>query len=119
MLRLLYRSAKLGDGLTFKENILRQTRDLDAGAGRVRLSKILGIDGVDGGKIVHVFDEDSSLDDFGNVASGGFQERRNVLNADKILVLEHGQIIEQGNPETLLAQRGKYYQLYNGMFELS
>jgi ATP-binding cassette subfamily B protein len=41
-----------------------------------------------------------------------------VRNADQILVLEHGQIIEQGNHESLLEQKGKYYQLYNGMFEL-
>ena len=41
-----------------------------------------------------------------------------VRNADQILVLEHGQIIEQGNHHTLLAQKGKYYQLYTGMFEL-
>lgn len=41
-----------------------------------------------------------------------------VRNADQILVLEHGQIIEQGNHDSLLAQKGKYYQLYNGMFEL-
>lgn len=42
-----------------------------------------------------------------------------VRNADQILVLEHGQIIEQGNHQTLLAQKGKYYQLYHGMFELA
>ena len=39
-----------------------------------------------------------------------------VRNADQILVLEHGQIIEQGNHQSLLAQKGKYYQLYHGMF---
>ncbi len=42
-----------------------------------------------------------------------------VRNADAIMVLEHGQIVERGNHEDLLAQQGEYYQLYHGMFELS
>ena len=42
-----------------------------------------------------------------------------VRNADAIIVLEHGQIVERGDHESLLAQKGEYYQLYNGMFELS
>ena len=42
-----------------------------------------------------------------------------VRNAHAILVMENGQIIERGNHDQLIAQRGKYYQLYNGMFELS
>ena len=42
-----------------------------------------------------------------------------VRNSDMILVLEHGQVIERGKHEELLAQKGRYYQLYTGMMELS
>ncbi len=42
-----------------------------------------------------------------------------VRNADAILVLEHGQVVERGNHQSLLEQKGEYYQLYHGMFELS
>ena len=42
-----------------------------------------------------------------------------VRNADAIMVLEQGQIVERGSHDDLLAQQGEYYQLYHGMFELS
>ena len=42
-----------------------------------------------------------------------------VRNADAIMVLDHGRIVERGDHEDLLRQKGMYYQLYHGMFELS
>lgn len=42
-----------------------------------------------------------------------------VRNANAIMVLEQGNIVERGDHDALLAQKGKYYQLYHGMFELS
>ncbi len=42
-----------------------------------------------------------------------------VKNSDVIMVLEQGQIIERGSHNDLIKQKGKYYQLYTGAFELS
>ncbi|TCK88017.1 ATP-binding cassette subfamily B protein [Natranaerovirga hydrolytica] len=42
-----------------------------------------------------------------------------IRNSDAIMVLEHGEIIERGNHEELIEQKGRYYQLASGMFELS
>ena len=41
-----------------------------------------------------------------------------VRNADAIICLDHGRIIERGNHDELIAKRGYYYQLYTGAFEL-
>ena len=41
-----------------------------------------------------------------------------VMNSDCIMVLDHGHIIERGSHDDLIAQKGTYYQLYTGAFEL-
>ena len=41
-----------------------------------------------------------------------------VRNSDVIMVLDHGRIIERGNHEQLIAQKGVYYGLYTGAFEM-
>ena len=41
-----------------------------------------------------------------------------VKNSDVIMVLDHGRIIERGNHDKLIAEKGVYYQLYTGAFEL-
>jgi len=41
-----------------------------------------------------------------------------VKNSDVIMVLDHGRIIERGNHEKLIAEKGTYYRLYTGAFEL-
>ncbi|MBR3936106.1 MAG: ATP-binding cassette domain-containing protein, partial [Oscillospiraceae bacterium] len=42
-----------------------------------------------------------------------------VRNSNAILVLEHGKVVERGDHDDLLLQKGKYYQLYTNMTELS
>lgn len=42
-----------------------------------------------------------------------------IRNADCIMVLENGKIIERGNHEQLFEEKGRYYKLYTGDFELS
>ncbi len=42
-----------------------------------------------------------------------------VRNAQAILVLENGEVLERGSHEELLSQKGRYYQLYTGQFELA
>lgn len=41
-----------------------------------------------------------------------------VMNSDVIIVLDHGKIIERGNHDKLIEEKGTYYQLYTGAFEL-
>lgn len=41
-----------------------------------------------------------------------------VKNSNVIIVLDHGKIIERGDHDDLIAQKGQYYQLYTGAFEL-
>ena len=41
-----------------------------------------------------------------------------IMNSNAIMVLDHGKIMERGDHDDLIAQKGIYYQLYTGVFEL-
>ena len=41
-----------------------------------------------------------------------------IRNADVIMVMDHGEIIERGNHESLMEKQGVYYQLYTGQLDL-
>lgn len=41
-----------------------------------------------------------------------------IQNADVIMVMDHGRIIERGDHRQLIEKKGRYYQLYTGAFEL-
>ena len=40
-----------------------------------------------------------------------------IQNSDVIMVLDHGRIIERGSHDSLIAEQGRYYQLYTGSFD--
>lgn len=74
-------------------------------------------------RIAEVMEEESTLTNPDNaltaVADGSVDfDNVTFKYSDKILVLDHGRIIEEGNHEELIAKRGTYYQLYTGAFEL-
>ena len=46
------------------------------------------------------------------------QRLSTVRNANAIMVLENGEIIERGDHDDLLLQKGRYYELYTGLSEL-
>ena len=49
--------------LNLHQNVLRETSDLDTAPGRLRLAKVLGVDPVERGKVVHVLEEHGALED--------------------------------------------------------
>ena len=48
------------------------------------------------------------------IAENATYDERSVRNADEIIVLEHGKIIERGTHDQLIAAKGRYYFLYTG-----
>lgn len=60
------------------------------------------------GRIFEVLDEQASI----------AHRLSTVRNAKAIIVLENGSILERGSQEELVAEKGRYYHLYTGKFEL-
>ena len=72
------------------------------------------LDSVTEVKIQHAFDELAR----GRTTLVIAHRLSTVQNSDVIMVLDHGRIIERGNHEKLIAEKGTYYRLYTGAFEL-
>ncbi len=72
---------------------------------------------------IDVLINNAGFGDFGNFWEVYAQRQTDLLstirNSDAIMVLDHGNIIERGNHEELLAKKGTYYQLYTGALELA
>ena len=73
------------------------------------------LDSVTEVKIQHAFDELAR----GRTTLVIAHRLSTVQNSDVIMVLDHGRIIERGNHEKLIAEKGVYYQLYTGQAELA
>ena len=58
------------------------------------------------------------IDDGINLSGGQKQRLSTVRNSKAIMVLDHGRIIEHGDHNELINQKGVYYKLYTGAFEL-
>ena len=75
--------------LDLNQDILWQTSDLDTAASRLGLAKVLCVDLVDGSKVLHVLDEDGSLEDVRGGRVGRLENGRDVAE-DLVLGLDSG-----------------------------
>ena len=90
---------------------LRVVEELEAGGNTVGM---VG-DGINDAAAMKAADVGISVDTAVDIA----KESANIILMEKdLMVLEQGEIIERGSHEQLIAEKGKYYQLYTGAFEL-
>lgn len=77
------------DDFDFDQRIARQARDGDGRAGRsgdAFRGQVLCVDGVHGGEVLHIFEEDDGLDDAGEIAAGGDEDGFDVFEDPRGLI---------------------------------